>query len=285
MAKSGSAKGPIRSSPPGSSKKIQRAVRAAASSRGAGERRPMGFPLTVALVMLLGVVLVVLARQSREAPAAPRVGQDHWHSAYGVYDCDRFLPAFTSQYDPHGIHSHQDGVIHIHPFNSSAAGEKARLGVFLESMGAFVDSEEISGPGIGVLEAGADCNGEPSVIRVARFDLADVTAGPVAEYTGDFDDIVLLSDGEAFTIARAPAGAELPPPPEERLLAAAGASLQQLSTGPELELQPDDLFEDILEDLPRPDDTGDPPDGGDAPGGEAPDDTPDDTGGDQGDQG
>ena len=248
----------------------------------------MGFPLTIGLVMLLGVVMVGLARQSREAPAAPRVGQDHWHSAYGVYDCNRFLPAFTSQYDPHGIHSHQDGVIHIHPFNSSAAGEKARLGVFLESMGANVDSDEISGPGIGVLETGSDCDGEPSVIRVARFDIADLEAGPVEEYTSDFDDIVLLSDGEAFTIARAPLGAELPPPPQERLLAAAGASLQQLSTGPELELQPDDLFADF----PEPDDTGDPPDGGEAPDGEAPEegapdggDPSDDTGGEQGDRG
>lgn len=221
----------------------------------------MGFPLTVGLVMLLGVVLVGLARQSREPPAAPRVGEDHWHSAYGVYDCNRFLDPFTSQYDPHGIHSHQDGVIHIHPFNSSAAGVKARLGVFLESMGANVDSDEISGPGIGVLEAGSDCNGEPTVIRVARFDVADVAAGPVEEYTGDFDDIVLLSDGEAFTIARVPAGAELPPPPEERLLAAAGASFQQLSTAPELELQPGDIFEDF----PEPESSGE--------------DAPDDTGG------
>lgn len=203
----------------------------------------MGFPLTVGLVLVLGVSLVVLARQSREAPAAPRVGDDHWHSAYGVYDCGQWLPPFTSQYDPHGIHSHQDGVIHIHPFNSSAAGERARLGVFLESMGAEVNPDEISGPGIGVLEAGSDCNGEPTVISVARFDLADVAAGPVAEYADGFDDIVLLSDGEAFTIARAPAGAVLPPPPEDRLLAAAGASFQLLSAGPELNLQPEDLFE------------------------------------------
>ena len=223
----------------------------------------MGFPLIIGLVVLLGMVLVVLARQSREPPTAPRVGQDHWHSAYGVWDCDRFLPAFTSQYDPHGIHSHQDGVIHIHPFNSSAAGEKARLSVFLESMGANVDSYEISGPGIGVLEAGTDCNGEPTVIRVARFDLANPEAGPVEEYISDFDDIVLLSDGEAFTIARAPISAVLPIPPQERLLAAAGASFQQLSTGPELELQPDDLFEG----LPEPDDPGAPDDS------EAPDDT------------
>ena len=138
-------------------------------------------------------------------------------------------------------------------------------------MGANVDSDEISGPGIGVLEAGSDCNGEPTVIRVARFDLADIEAGPVEEYTSDFDDIVLLSDGEAFTIARAPLGVELPPPPEDRLLAAAGASFQQLSTGPELELQPDDLFEDF----PEPDDSGEAPaDGEDAPdGGGAPDDT------------
>ena len=242
---------------PSSSKKVQRAARAAAASKGASERRQLGFPLVLAAVAVLGVALVVFARSSRPPAAAPRVGHDHWHSAYAIYDCDRFLPAFTSAADPDGIHSHQDGVIHIHPWNSSAAGDDADLNVFFEAMGARITDDEISGPGIGVLEEGSDCDGEPTVIKAVRFtridpDRDDPDADePVTglldiyeaaqEFTDDFSDIRLLGDLEAFTFARVPAGAEVPPPPEVRLQTAFGASAGNLiSTGPETDLDPTD---------------------------------------------
>ena len=235
---------------PSSSKKVQRAARAAAASRGARERRELGFPLALAAVVVLGLSLVFFARSSRAPAEAPRVGSDHWHSAYAVYDCDKFLRPFTSLSDPDGIHSHQDGVIHIHPWNSSASGDDAQLDVFFEAMGVRVTDDEISGPGIGVLEAGSDCNGEPTVIRAARFTtftggeddpggdepvtgLADLYVG-AEEYADDFDDIRLLGDLEAFTFARVPAGAEIPKPPEDRLQLAIGASGGgRLSTGPQ----------------------------------------------------
>ena len=238
-----------------SSKKVQRAARAAAAPKGGRERRELGFPLILATVVVLGVALVIFARSSRPPAAAPRVGNDHWHSAYAIYDCDRFLPAFTSAADPDGIHSHQDGVIHIHPWNSSASGEDARLDVFFEAMGARITDDEISGPGIGVLEAGSDCNGEPTVIRAVRFARIDPEAPggdepvtgladlyePAEEYVDDFSDVRLLGDLEAFTFARVPAGAEVPPPPEDRLQLAFGASAGNLvSTGPETDLDPTD---------------------------------------------
>ena len=238
---------------PSSSKKVQRAARAAASSKGARERREIAFPLALAVVVILGVALVVFARSSRTPAAAPRVGNDHWHSAYGIYDCDRFLPAFTSAADPDGIHSHQDGVVHIHPWNSSAAGDRADLDVFFEAMGARITDDEISGPGIGVLEAGSDCNGEPTVIRAVRFTQIDPAAAiesasglsdfyvATDTYTDDFGDVRLLGDLEAFTFARVPAGADIPPPPEDRLQTALAASAGNLlSTGPETELDPTD---------------------------------------------
>ena len=241
---------------PSSSKKIQRAARAAAASRGARERRELGFPLALAAVVILGVAMVVFARSSRTPAESPRVGNDHWHSAYAIYDCDRFLPAFTSLADPDGIHSHQDGVVHIHPWNSSAAGDRADLDVFFEAMGARITDDEISGPGIGVLEAGTDCNGEPTVIRAVRFTRIDPEDAlgadePVTglsdvyevaqEYTDDFGDVRLLGDLEAFTFARVPAGAEIPPPPEDRLQLAFGASAGNLvSTGPRADLDPTD---------------------------------------------
>jgi len=237
---------------PSSSKKVQRAARAAAASKGARERREIAFPLALAVVVILGVALVVFARSSRTPAAAPRVGNDHWHSAYGIYDCDRFLPAFTSAADPDGIHSHQDGVVHIHPWNSSAAGDRADLDVFFEAMGARVTDDEISGPGIGVLEAGSDCNGEPTVIRAVRFTRVDPAAIDAADtlseiyeatdtYSDDFGDVRLLGDLEAFTFARVPAGADIPPPPEDRLQVALAASAGNLvSTGPETEVDPTD---------------------------------------------
>ena len=241
---------------PSSSKKIQRAARAAAASRGARERRELGFPLALAAVVILGVAMVVFARSSRTPAESPRVGNDHWHSAYAIYDCDRFLPAFTSLADPDGIHSHQDGVVHIHPWNSSAAGDRADLDVFFEAMGARITDDEISGPGIGVLEAGTDCNGESTVIRAVRFTRIDPEDAlgadePVTglsdvyevaqEYTDDFGDVRLLGDLEAFTFARVPAGAEIPPPPEDRLQLAFGASAGNLvSTGPRADLDPTD---------------------------------------------
>ena len=240
-----------------SNKKVQRAARTASSSKGAGERRRLGFPMALVAVVILGVALVVFARANREPAAAPRVGNDHWHSAYGVYDCGRWLPAFTSAADPDGIHSHQDGVIHIHPWNSSAAGDRADLDVFFESMGVRVSDDEISGPGIGVLEAGSDCNGEPTIIRAARFARIDPDAldpdddvlasglGDIyeiaEEYTDDFGDIKLLGDLEAFTFARLPAGAEIPPPPDERIQIALASSAGNLvSEGPRTDLEPTD---------------------------------------------
>ncbi|MCY4069385.1 MAG: hypothetical protein OXE79_09835 [Acidimicrobiaceae bacterium] len=240
-----------------SSKKVQRAARTSAASKSTRERRELGFPLALVAVVILGVALVAFARASRSPAEPPRVGNDHWHSAYGIYDCDRFLPAFTSAADPDGIHSHQDGVVHIHPWNSSASGDQARMDVFFEAMGARVTDDEISGPGIGVLEAGSDCNGEPTVIRVVRFNQVDPDPETFAEgeaideltplyepadvYTDDFGDVRLLNDLEAFTIARVPADAEIPPPPEDRLQTALGASAGNLiSAGPETDLDPTD---------------------------------------------
>ena len=119
-----------------SQKKIARAARAGAAT-GPSERREIGFPALVGIIIVLGLGLVVWARTTRDAQPEPTL-QDHWHSAYGIYDCasDSFLAQFQSEFDPEGIHSHQDGLIHIHPFSDGVTGKKAVMGVFLDAMGA-----------------------------------------------------------------------------------------------------------------------------------------------------
>ena len=205
-----------------SAKKVARAARVGASS-GPSDRRQLGFPAIVLVLVLLGVGLVVLARSTRDAQASPTL-QDHWHNAYGVYNCttDSFLPPFVSEADPDGIHSHQDSVIHIHPFTASVTGKEAKLSVFLAAMGATLTDSELDLPGSEVLAEGVRCDGQDAVLQVARF--ADPLAGgsAVEIRTEDLDDIRFLGDRQGLVIALAPLGAEIPPPPDVALDSLAG---------------------------------------------------------------
>ena len=58
------------------------------------------------------------------AAAPSYLTKDHWHAAYGMYVCDHFLPPVTdAKEDVLGIHTHGEGVIHIHPFSAAASGD------------------------------------------------------------------------------------------------------------------------------------------------------------------
>lgn len=67
---------------------------------------------------------------------------DHWHAAFGLRVCGEFLPNLQADLDPLGIHSHQDGVIHIHPFFEESAGKNATLGLFFDSVGIEVSGND-----------------------------------------------------------------------------------------------------------------------------------------------
>ena len=175
----------------------------------------MGFPLAVGLVVVLGSLLVLWARSDREATSAPRVG-DHWHSAYDVYVCEGFRSKFVVETDPNGIHTHSDGVIHIHPFNKLASGKDATMGQFFNAFGGRIDDDSVVLDTGEVLLAGDDCNGQPVVVKVARFDADDMERDPEV-LTEDLANVRFLKDREAFTIALVPADVEPPAPRLERL--------------------------------------------------------------------
>ena len=115
------------------------------------------FPLIVAIVVVLGLALVVYARQSRPAAdaSAPTI-DDHWHMAYGFYLCDTWVQVTGNQEDPSspgyteyvrtGIHSHDDGVVHWHPFTSASVGKRAKLSVFLDVYGVELTDEKLDVP-------------------------------------------------------------------------------------------------------------------------------------------
>ena len=190
----------------------------------------MGFPMAVALVVVLGSLLVVWARIDREATSAPRVG-DHWHSAYDIYVCDSYRSKIVLETDPNGIHSHGDGLLHIHPFNKLASGRDAVLGEFFSAFGGRIDDASVVLDTGEELVEGADCGGQPTVLKVARFDADDLERDPEV-VTEDLAGVRFLKNREAFTIAMVPADVVPPPPRSERLTFLDVVSPDALSSDP-----------------------------------------------------
>ena len=190
----------------------------------------MGFPMAVALVVVLGSLLVVWARTDREATSAPRVG-DHWHSAYDIYVCDSYRSKIVLETDPNGIHSHGDGLLHIHPFNKLASGRDAVLGEFFSAFGGRIDDASVVLDTGEELVEGADCGGQPTVLKVARFDADDLERDPEV-VTEDLAGVRFLKNREAFTIAMVPADVVPPPPRSERLTFLDIVSPDALSSDP-----------------------------------------------------
>ena len=196
-----------------SSKKVSRAA-STGGGRTARGAKPWLWYLGVFLVVGLGVAGIWQSRaEYREELAAgssdtpPVANRDHWHSAYGVYLCDTFADPLTNERDPKGIHTHGDGIIHVHPSVRSAAGENATLGVFIDAVQMTLTDDEIRLPGgKSYKEGDTKCDGKPGIVQVS------VDGGkPVTE---DIRDI-RFTDRQLLTIAFAPKGTELPKPPSE----------------------------------------------------------------------
>ena len=115
-----------------SAKKVARAARTGGRV-SSGQPRSVLFPSVITLVLVLGVSLVVYARNDRNKNSLSGVPQlgDHIHQAIGFSVCGQFLPNIPTFESKIGIHTHGDGVMHIHPFSQLGVGANATLGRFL----------------------------------------------------------------------------------------------------------------------------------------------------------
>ncbi|HEY5639488.1 MAG TPA: cupredoxin domain-containing protein [Dehalococcoidia bacterium] len=133
-------------------------VRSARERRaGSGPREPQGFfkritslylPPWVPVVAIIVLVFAVLGALfvTRSATGAPRIGEDHWHAPYTYYVCGEKQPPAPT-WSGSGVHTHADGIIHIHPFTQSEEGAGARLTRWFEYGGGKLDGDEIRMPG------------------------------------------------------------------------------------------------------------------------------------------
>lgn len=218
-----------------SSKKVAKAAKAGATpSASVGrEQRSLGFPMAMLGIMVLGTALVTFAWNARDVEALSPSFADHWHLSYGIYDCreEAFMAPLEDPGTPNsGIHTHGDGVIHLHPFSSTATGNNAQLERFFEATRAQLDGDDALtfSDRDALTEEGATCDGEPAILQVARF--APGSDTPVEVITEDLGEMRFRADQEGIVIALLPAGADIPPPPDDAVATAGQASPNILRT-------------------------------------------------------
>lgn len=197
-----------------SSKKVARAARAGGRTAG-NKQRNLLFPGVIGVIMVLGVALVAFAANDRksETDVAPILG-DHWHAAVGFYICDQFEPDIAEFESRVGIHTHGDGVIHIHPSSADGAGENATLGAFLEGAGVTLTDTELTMGDQTWKEGDQKCGDEDGELVVAQWKDVESTDTEPALIRRDFDSIRFREDGEGYTIAFVPEGTTDIPKPE-----------------------------------------------------------------------
>jgi len=214
-----------------SSKKVARAARAGGRV-STGQSRSLLFPGIVALIAILGLALVFYAREDRrddDLGGVPQIG-DHIHQAVGVYACGEFLPDLPVFESDIGIHTHADGVIHIHPFSELAAGANATLSRYIGGAAEEGGLDfSLSDTKLTYLdetfeEGETTCEGEEDPeLRVAYWPDVQFSEDDPELRTGDFGDLRLTEDGAGITIYFGDPDADIPKPPTAAQLAELGA--------------------------------------------------------------
>jgi hypothetical protein len=201
------------------------------------------FPAAVAITLILGFALIVYSRQSLpEADSTPPTINDHWHAAYGFYLCDTWyklagnLEGTNSAGQPEfpkfvrtGVHSHDDGVMHWHPFSSASTGANAVLGVFLDTYDVELTNDTLKFPDNNVLgfakeykEGETKCNGQDAELSVKVWNsYTDTDAGK--RYIANMDRIHIDHDGMVFGIYFTPKDTDQVMPPWSSELPSLGA--------------------------------------------------------------
>lgn len=177
----------------------------------------------------------------------PQFG-DHWYSAFGISVCGNFEPDLMSTIDETGIHSHQDGVIHIHPWFEEFSGENATMGLFFESMQITVTDESITFPDGSVLSVDSArvreaCGADSVSLDLVRWPTLDDRQDPEI-ITQDFGSARLLNDQEGLVLTFSPVDGDrmdvLPP---------SALTIGTLATQPPQNQTPAEDFDQFRRDL------------------------------------
>lgn len=190
------------------------------------------FPAVIVGVLVLLLPLIVYARQSRPGPGegAPTIN-DHWHATFSSYTCDDngllqqptidgaletqdTLGNYISQkFLRTGVHSHDDGVMHWHPYSGAATGTNAKLKVFLSNYDIELTNTKFELPenqgGLTFEEGETKCvvDGEEKDANLKLWvwdNYSQIGNTDPAVYTSNMGDVPIKQDGMVFVVAFVP---------------------------------------------------------------------------------
>jgi hypothetical protein len=206
--------------------KASRTKRRASVSAARRSRSGLGWYALAGVVIIAGVIGIMFSRSS-SADAPPLVNKDHWHAALGVNICGQWLPNAPQFEDAEGIHTHGDGLIHIHPFLTRAAGKNATVGLYFKLGGWKATDSSLELWDNTEHKTGDKCDGKPATVRWEVNGKAQT--GDVSKYRPKDQDVIaiaLLPKGEK--IGTPPSVAELAAPSD---VAGNGATVPATGTG------------------------------------------------------
>jgi hypothetical protein len=220
-----------------SAKKVARVAAKSGSGTPAGANPNKGrnwmFAAAIVAIVGLGVGIVAFARAQTEpldnkTPPRANLGNeepsDHWHAAFAIEVCGTELaPLQDGATDPLGIHTHGDGLIHIHPFSRTASGERATMGKFFDQVGLTVtdtgfelpEGVTVDDKGSTVKEGETTCGGEEGELVMAKWTEAQTAETGNADtlIRDGFESVRFEEDYTAFTLAFVPKGStDINPP-------------------------------------------------------------------------
>ncbi len=210
-----------------STKKVARAAKLGGTPKAKSyEPRSLLFPVSIGLVFVLGIFLVLYARGQNRSSIDKSVpywnstvaSNKHIHNAYGIYICDKYAAPLSDAFsDAKGIHTHTDGLIHIHPFVPSVSGRSAIFKEFATQTGLKVSKTSIQIPGQKKLSNGDACPASADGTykggsgQMQFWIYATPTSSKPDQYTGDPNKIHFQRD-ETIVIAFVTSGTTIPKP-------------------------------------------------------------------------
>ncbi|MDA8102476.1 MAG: hypothetical protein M0Z34_05860 [Nitrospiraceae bacterium] len=213
-------------------KRVARAAATGGSRTRKGEA-PLGFYTSLALIIVIGIFVVGYSRYERLHPSGaagspPRVGQT-WHVAFGVYDCNAFLPNLKAQKNTSSLsfYTTGNGLITVQPRSALNEGSNATLGKFvLGYSGLYLSGGKIFYPGHAAITSSSTCNGKPATIQVKVWSSL-LSAGKV--YTGNPANI-RFADQQLISVGLVAKGSSLPKPDSTKALVNLGLTQALSST-------------------------------------------------------
>jgi hypothetical protein len=193
-------------------KRVQRAG-GARKKAVRGKRTPYGFYGLIGVLVLGGTGLIFVAKggsssASNEHPG----GQDHWHTAYAVDVCGTMQPNMAQPNTLIGLHTHNDGLIHVEPYVTGSAldrGANATLARFRDGEPGFkLTSTEVQVPGGKLMKNGDQCDGKPAKLVIRQW--PNAFSDDHTDYTDPSK--VKITDNGAITVAFVADGADIPKP-------------------------------------------------------------------------